>query len=66
MKIDGHCHCGRIAFEAEVDPTAVTICHCTDCQKLTGSAFRANIQAPAAHFVLRSGTPSLTESESRG
>ena len=22
MKIDGHCHCGRITFEAEVDPTA--------------------------------------------
>jgi hypothetical protein len=57
MKIDGRCHCGRIAFEAEVDPAALTICHCTDCQMLTGSAFRANIRAPAAHFVLRSGTP---------
>ncbi len=57
MKIDGHCHCGRIAFEAEVDPAAVTICHCTDCQMLTGSAFRANISAPAAGFVLLRGTP---------
>jgi hypothetical protein len=57
MKIDGHCHCGRIAFEAEVDPSTITICHCTDCQILTGSAFRANVLAPAAHFVLRSGTP---------
>jgi hypothetical protein len=57
MKIDGHCHCGRITFEAEVDPNAVTICHCSDCQRLTGSAFRANIPAPAEHFVLRSGTP---------
>jgi hypothetical protein len=57
MKIDGHCHCGRIAFEAEVDPATVTICHCTDCQMLTGSAFRANIPAPAAQFVLRGGTP---------
>ena len=57
MKIDGRCHCGAITFEAEVDPTAVTICHCTDCQRLTGSAFRANIVAPAAQFVLRSGTP---------
>jgi hypothetical protein len=55
MKIDGHCHCGRISFEAEVDPNAVTICHCTDCQTLTGSAFRANVSAAAVHFVLRSG-----------
>jgi len=57
MKIDGRCHCGQITFEAEVDPTTVTLCHCTDCQRLTGSAFRANIPAPAAQFVLRSGTP---------
>ena len=56
MKIDGHCHCGEISFEAEVDPAAITICHCTDCQRLTGSAFRANVVAPAAQFVLR-GTP---------
>jgi hypothetical protein len=41
MKIDGHCHCGEITFEAEVDPDALNICHCTDCQTLSGSAFRA-------------------------
>jgi hypothetical protein len=57
MKIDGECHCGAIAFAAEVDPEALTICHCTDCQTLSGSAFRANIQAPAEHFVLLRGTP---------
>jgi hypothetical protein len=57
MKIDGRCHCGEITFEAEVDPNALHICHCTDCQTLSGSAFRANIPAPAEHFVLLSGTP---------
>ena len=53
MRIDGRCHCGKITFEAEVDPTEITLCHCTDCQRLTGSPYRANIPAPAAHFVLR-------------
>ena len=53
MKVDGHCHCGRIAFEAEVDPDLATICHCTDCQRLSGSPFRASAPAPAAHFRLR-------------
>lgn len=57
MKIDGRCHCGDITFEAEVDPDTINICHCTDCQMLTGSAFRANVMAPAAQFALRSGTP---------
>ena len=56
MKIDGRCHCGEITFEAEVDPDALHICHCTDCQTLSGSAFRMNIPASAEHFVLR-GTP---------
>ena len=57
MKIDGRCHCGAIAYEAEVEPDMVSICHCTDCQQLTGSAFRANIQAPADSFKLLRGTP---------
>ena len=35
MKIDGHSHCGKITFETEVDPTAFTICHCTDCQTIS-------------------------------
>jgi hypothetical protein len=30
---------------------------CTDCQMLTGSAFRANIPAPAAGFKLLTGEP---------
>jgi len=56
MKIDGRCHCGEITFEAKVDPDALNICHCTDCQTLSGSAFRVNIPAPAERFVLH-GTP---------
>ncbi len=40
MKIDGACHCGAIHYEAEIDPERVGICHCTDCQTLSGTAFR--------------------------
>lgn len=43
MQIDGHCHCGRIRYTAEIDPAKVTICHCTDCQILTGTAFRVSV-----------------------
>ena len=59
MKVDGQCHCGQITFDAEIDPAAVRICHCTDCQTLTGSAYRVNVQTPAASFHLRSGTPKI-------
>jgi hypothetical protein len=55
MKIDGGCHCGYIAYEAEVDPEQTAICHCTDCQTLSGSAFRTVIPAPDHSFRILSG-----------
>ena len=58
MRVDGSCHCGAITFEADADPSTARLCHCTDCQALTGSAFRAIVRAPAATFVLR-GAPTV-------
>jgi hypothetical protein len=58
MKVDGACHCGKIAYEAEVEPGKAIICHCTDCQKLTGSAYRPTIHARAETFVLK-GQPKI-------
>jgi len=57
MKVEGQCHCGAISYEAEVEPGTIGICHCSDCQTLTGSAFRANILAPAEHFRIIKGEP---------
>lgn len=57
MKVDGQCHCGAIAYEAEVQEGSTTVCHCNDCQAHSGSAFRANISAPAAGFRLVKGAP---------
>ena len=57
MKIDGSCHCGFIAFEAEADPQKSAICHCTDCQTLSGTAFRTMIVVPSKDFKLLSGSP---------
>ena len=45
MKVDGRCHCGFLSYVAEVDPEQVEICHCTDCQTLSGSAFRVVVPA---------------------
>jgi len=57
MKIDGGCHCGYITYEAELDPEKVVICHCTDCQTLSGTAFRTVGIVPRENFRLLSGTP---------
>jgi hypothetical protein len=55
MKIDGSCHCGYITYEAEVDPEKVSICHCADCQTLSGAPFRASVAVAAADFRFLSG-----------
>ena len=57
MNIHGQCHCGRISYQAEVDPERVYICHCTDCQAMTGSAFRWAVPVPKQDFKLISGEP---------
>jgi hypothetical protein len=59
MKIDGGCHCGLIRYEAEVDPEKSMICHCSDCQTLSGSAFRTVVPVPKEHFRLLSGSPKI-------
>jgi hypothetical protein len=59
MQVTGGCHCGQITYQAEVDPETVRVCHCTDCQKLTGTAFRAAIASRPGTFVLKSGTPTI-------
>ncbi len=59
MKIDGQCHCGNVRFEAEIDPAHVWVCHCTDCQRLTGSPYRVTVLTPRANIWLSGNPPKL-------
>ena len=58
MKIDGGCHCGRISYEADINPDYVIICHCTDCQALSGAPYRATVPVKAENFKLH-GQPKI-------
>ncbi|NKB52707.1 MAG: GFA family protein [Rhizobiaceae bacterium] len=57
MKINGGCHCGAIAYEADLDPEKVGICHCTDCQALSASAFRTLAIVSGDKFAITKGVP---------
>jgi hypothetical protein len=57
MKIDGGCHCGNITFIAEADPGQVVICHCTDCQALSGATYRVVVRVPKDKIEWRGGKP---------
>ena len=56
MHIDGGCHCGNISYEAEIDPEKIILCHCTDCQALSGTAFRSVVFVPESQFNLLNGS----------
>jgi len=57
LHVDGSCHCERIKFEAEVDPTKVVMCHCTDCQNMAGAPFRVVVPAAKQFFKILQGQP---------
>src|SRR5690348_8667687 len=59
MQVSGGCHCGAIRYEAEIDPGRVGVCHCTDCQRLSATAFRVTVPALLGSFRLLSGTPRI-------
>ncbi|MBX2885402.1 MAG: GFA family protein [Granulosicoccus sp.] len=59
MKITGGCHCGKIKYEAEINPDTVLVCHCTDCQVLSGSAFRSVAFSEHDAFTLLTGEPKV-------
>ena len=55
MKVDGGCLCGHVTYEAEVDPEKVAICHCTDCQTHSATAYGVVVGVVDEQFRLLSG-----------
>jgi len=46
MKFEGGCRCGKVRYSADAEPIFVGVCHCSDCQKSTGSAFNVVVAVP--------------------
>ena len=40
------CQCGQLAVTCTGDPLRVSVCHCLDCQKRSGSSFAAQARWP--------------------
>jgi hypothetical protein len=43
MQRTGGCMCGAVRFKTTGKPSRVTICHCTWCQRRTGTAFGTEV-----------------------
>ena len=51
-KLDGSCLCGSVTYGCgDAEPLAMAVCHCTDCQKQTGTTFSMVVVVPRDHVV---------------
>ena len=57
MAHDGGCTCGKLRYRMTAEPLIVHVCHCRQCQRLTGSAFVMNAVIEKSTVELLSGTP---------
>jgi hypothetical protein len=55
-EIRGSCQCGKVTYSANADPIFTFVCHCTTCQKGTGSAFGVMFGLPAAALTVNGTT----------
>lgn len=53
----GGCGCGAVRYSITAEPLISYLCHCTECQRRTSSAFGLNLQIPAENLVIEQGTP---------
>ena len=49
------CHCGRLELKCEGEPRKVSMCHCADCQRRTGSAFSVAVFYERARVTVAKG-----------
>lgn len=54
---EGGCRCGQLRFRISAPPFLTMACHCTGCQRMTGSAFSLSVGVPAEGFAVLAGTP---------
>ncbi len=54
-KYTGGCQCGELRYEVVGTPRKLVVCHCTDCQRQSGSAFGMTLVVNEADFRLTKG-----------
>lgn len=55
--LTGGCQCGACRYEVREPPLTIYACHCTECQRQSGSAFGMSMPVPRAGFSVTAGTP---------
>ncbi len=57
LPLTGGCQCGAVRYAIAAAPLTLYACHCSDCQRQTGSAFALSLMVPRAAVLITQGTP---------
>jgi hypothetical protein len=60
-EISGGCLCGAVRYSGNAEPMFAGVCHCTDCQKFSGSAFASVIAVPMAAVAVTGTLKTFTK-----
>jgi hypothetical protein len=64
---DGGCQCGKIRYQLRAEkPQTLYVCHCTDCQKQSASAFGMSLSMDSDQVEFVQGADSLRSWDTRG
>jgi len=57
LPLNGGCPCEAVRFAVSAMPLLVYACHCTECQRASGSSFSLSMPVSANSFALTRGKP---------
>jgi hypothetical protein len=63
---DGGCQCGNIRYQLRAKPQMLYVCHCSDCQKQSGSAFGMSLIMQSRQVEFIEGAESMRSWDTRG
>lgn len=59
--LSGHCGCGAVTFEIDVPLEGAAYCHCTRCQRRSGTAVQASAKVAPGSLRVTAGEELLRE-----
>lgn len=66
IPITGHCLCGGVTYSVEAEPVWQGVCHCSNCQRQTASAFSAVVGVPSKSLTVQGSSLASFKTISEG
>lgn len=60
LPLEGGCQCGKLRYRVNQPPLMIYCCHCTNCQRISGSAFAISATIFESSFEFTSGEAGKT------